>query len=268
MGRIMKKLAFAATLAFSIIGVQSAMADEAISVLGDPCTAPLAKKLGEAFTKKTGKNVKVEAEACAAGIYKASQGEVNVGVSTHEVVLSYLPEGTVNTIIAKAPTVVLVNRNNPVNDLKLKQLKDILAGRIKNWKEVGGNDLEIKNVLLQPCTTTIFSKSTAPFGKDIKRLTPDKPMNPVEGTNKLVEANEGAMGLQIYGYESADVKVLTVDGQLPDEKSFPAKYKFYQDYNVVTRDNASSDTRAFVDFALSPEGQEIVAALKHIRVKK
>ena len=91
--------------------------------------------------------------------------------------LSYLPEGTVNTVIAKAPTVVLVHRNNPVNDLKLQQLKDILAGKIKNWKEVGGNDLEIKNVLLQPCTITIFSKSVAPFGKDIKRLTPEKPMN-------------------------------------------------------------------------------------------
>jgi len=265
---IMKRWAFVATLAFSMMGAQSAIAGEAISVLGDPCTAPLARKLGDAFTKMTGKNVTVEASACAAGIYKASQGEVNVGVSTHEVVLSYLPEGTANTVIAKAPTVVLVNRNNPVNDLKLQQLKDILAGKIKNWKEVGGNDLEIKNVLLQPCTTTIFSKSAAPFGKDIKRLTPEKPGNPVEGTNKLVEANDGAMGLQIYGYESADVKVLTVDGHLPDEKTFPAKYKFYQDYNVVTRSNASNDTKAFVEFALSPEGQEIVASLKHIRVNK
>ena len=102
-----------------MMGAQNVMAGEAISILGDPCTAPLAKKLGEAFTKKTGKNVTVEAEACAAGIYKASQGDVDIGVSTHEVVLSYLPEGTVNTVIAKAPTVVLVHRNNPVNDLKL-----------------------------------------------------------------------------------------------------------------------------------------------------
>jgi len=231
----MKKLAFVAALALSITSVQNVMAAEAISVLGDPCTAPLAKKLGEAFTKKTGKAVKVEAQACAAGIYKASQGEVNVGVSTHEVVLSYLPDGTVNTVIAKAPTVVLVHKNNPVNDLKLQQLKDILAGKIRNWKEVGGNDLEIKNVLLQPCTTTIFSKTSAPFGKDIKRLTPSTPMDPVTGT---------------------------------DEKTFPSNYKFYQDYNVVTKVNADNDTKAFVDFATSPEGQEVVASMKHIRVKK
>lgn len=266
----MKKLAgiFIATMFSSMICAQGTAAAEAITILGDPCTVPLAKKLGAAFTQKTGKSVEATGEACGAGIYKASQGEVNIGVSTHEVSLTYLPEGTVNTVIAKAPTVVLVHKNNPVNDLKLQQLKDILSGKIKNWKEVGGNDLEIKNVLLQPCTTTIFSKSAAPFGKDIKRLTPEKPMNPVAGTNKLVEENEGAMGLQIYGYESGDVKVLTVDGYLPDEKTFPAKYKFYQDYNVITRKDANSDTKAFVEFALSPEGQEIVASMKHIRVKK
>jgi len=268
MEMIMKKLVYVVTLFSSIMCAQDVMAAEAITIMGDPCTVPLAKKLGAAFTKKTGESVEVDGAACGSGIYKASQGDVNIGVSTHEVVLTYLPEGTVNTVIAKAPTVVVVNKNNPVNDLKLQQLKDILSGKIKNWKEVGGSDQEIKNVLLQPCTTTIFAKRSAPFGKEIKRLAPEKPGNPVEGTNKLVEKNDGAMGLQIYGYESPNVKVLTVDGYLPDAKTFPSKYNFYQDYNVITRGDANSDTKAFVAFALSPEGQEIVASLKHIGVKK
>ena len=264
----MKRLLLAAILLCSIISVRNAMAAEAITIAGDPCTMPLAKKLGSAFTRKTGISVEFDGAACASGIYKASQGDVNIGVSTHEVVLAYLPEGTVNTVIAKAPTVVVVNKNNPVSDLKLQQLKNILSGKITNWKEVGGNDLEIKNVLLQPCTTTIFAKRSAPFGKDIKRLTPEKPGNPVEGTNKLVEENEGAMGLQVFGYESPNVKVLTINGYLPDENTFPSKYDFYQNYNVVTKADANSDTKAFVAFALSQEGQEIVASLKHITVKK
>ena len=263
----MKKFLFAATLFLSVVPAQGVMAAGAVTIMGDPCTVPLARKLGEAFTRKTGGNVDIVGSSCGSGIYKASHGEVNIGVSTHDVVLDYLPEGTDNTVIAKAPTVVVVNRSNPVNDLKLQQLKDILSGKIRNWKEVGGSDLEIKNVLLQPCTTTIFAKRSAPFGKDIKRLTPEKPGDPVEGTNKLVGANEGAMGLQIYGYESADVKVLTIDGNLPDSKTVPAKYDFYQNYNVVTMKDSSSDTKAFVDFALSPEGQEIVESLKHIGVK-
>lgn len=262
----MNKLIFVAAFFSSMLFSQSGISAEAIGILGDPCTAPLAKKLADAFSKKTGTVVNVETAACAAGIYKASNGMVDIGVSTHEVVLDYLPDGTVNNVIAKAPTVVLVNKANPVNDLKLQQLKDILAGKIKNWKEVGGNDSEIQNVLLQPCTTTIFAKRSAPFGKGINRLT--QAGNPVAATNQLVEANEGAMGLQIYGYESPGVKVLTVDGYLPDEESFPSKYQFYQDYNVVTKEDANDNTKAFVDFAQSPEGQGIVASLKHIRAKK
>lgn len=248
--------------------VNIAVAAETITVAGDPCTVPLAEKLGAAFAKKTGTEVKVESAACANGIYKASTGDVNIGVSTHEVDLKYLPLGTTNTIIAKAPTVILVNKANPVNNLTLQQLKDILSGKIKNWKDVGGKDLEIKNVLLQPCTTTIFSKKTAAFGTDIKRLVPEKKGNPVTGTNKLVEENEGAMGLQICGYESQNVKVLTIDGFLPDENTFPAKYGFYQDYNMITKGEPAGNIKAFIDFAVSPEGQEIVASMKHIRIKK
>ena len=256
-------------LAFIVImTVATGASADVITIAGDPCTVPLAQKLGEAFTKKTGTEVMIEGAACANGIHRASAGEVNIGVSTHEVNLESLPEGTTNRIIAKAPTVILVNKANPVSNLTLEQLKNILSGKVKNWKDVGGKDLEIKNVLLQPCTTTIFSKKTAAFGPEIKRLVPEKKGNPVSGTNKLVEENEGAMGLQIYGYESPNVKVLTVDGYLPAENTFPAQYGFYQDYNVITKGEPNGDEKAFIDFALSPEGQEIVSSMKHIRVNK
>lgn len=266
MKNVVCNLSAVTLLALMFIG--TGMAADAITIAGDPCTVPLAEKLGAAFTKKMGIEVKVESAGCANGIYRASTGDVNIGVSTHEVDLKSLPLGTTNTIIAKAPTIILVNKANPVNNLTLQQVKDILAGKIKNWKDVGGKDLEIKNVLLQPCTTTIFSKKTAAFGADIKRLVPEKKGNPVTGTNKLVEENEGAMGLQICGYESPNVKVLTIDGYLPDEKTFPAKYGFYQDYNVITKGEPSGNIKAFIDFALSQEGQSIVASVKHIRVKR
>lgn len=261
----MKKLL---TFAIAVLFAQTGMAAETLTIAGDPCTVPLAEKLGTAFTKKTGIDVKIESAACANGIHRASEGEVNIGVSTHEVNLESLPKGTTNKIIAKAPTVVLVNKANPINNLTLAQLKDILSGKIKNWKEVGGKDMEIKNVLLQPCTTAIFAKRTVPYGSDIKRLTPEKKGNPVTGTNKLVEENEGAMGLQIYGYESQNVKVLTVDGYLPDENTFPTKYGFYQDYNVIVKGEPSGNTKAFIDFAMGAEGQEIVASMKHIKIRK
>lgn len=71
-------------------------------------------------------------------------------------------------------------------------------------------------------------------------------------------------------YEKARMScsIIFADGYLPDEKPFPSKYAFYQDYNVVTKEDANSNTKAFADFAMSPEGREIAASLKHIRAKE
>lgn len=48
------------------------MAGETITIAGDPCSVPLAKKLGDAFTKKTGITVDVSSFSCQAGISKAT----------------------------------------------------------------------------------------------------------------------------------------------------------------------------------------------------
>lgn len=254
--------------ALILMFVSAGMAGDAITIGGDPCTVPLAEKLIDAFTKKTGVAINISSSGCSSGISKSVGGEVNIGVSTQNIDPKNLPAGATNTIIAKAPIVMVVNKANPVNNLTLTQLKDILSGKIKNWKEVGGKDAEIKNVMLQPCVTSTVAKQVTPYGSDIKRLTPEKKGNPVVNTNLLVEANEDAMGLQIYGYESQNVKVLTIDGYLPDEKTFPSKYGFYEDYNVITKGEPSGSVKDFISFALSPEGQGIVASMKHIQAKK
>jgi len=240
-----------------------------ISVAGDACTVPLAQKLADAYTQKTGIQFDIEASGCATGIYKGANGDVDIGVSTHEVNPKALPEGTNVQIIAKAPTVIIVNKKNPINNLTLQQVRDIMTGKVENWKKVGGKDLPIKNVFLQPCTTEIFSKKTsAPLGENLNNLTPENPHNTVEDTNNTVKDNEGAIGLQIYGYEGSEVKIVTIDNELPTEASFPLKYGYYQDYSVITKGRPEGRVKDFLDFIYSEEGQNIVSSLKHIRVDK
>lgn len=239
-----------------------------ITVSGDPCTVPLAKKVAEAFSKKTGVEVEVVSGKCRNGVVDVLDGKADIGLATFNFDKGNLDKSLKDAIVGKAPIVMVVNKKNPVNNITLAQLKDVLAGKIRNWKELGGKDVAIKNVLLQPCVVETMSYQAEHYGHDINRLKPEKPGNPVTGTNVLVEQDEDAIGMQLYGHESADVKVLTIDGYLPDVKTFPSKYAFYEDYNVVTKGEPSGAVKEYVDFFLGDEGQRILASMKHIPLRE
>lgn len=238
---------------------------EKITVAGDPCSVPLMAKLAEAYSHKN-KEFKAEVStfSCTLGVYNAASGEFDIGVSTQNGLASNLPKGAKNTVIAKSPIILIVHKSNPVNNLTYAQLQGIFSGKIQNWKEVGGRDMEIRNIMLEPCVRLTLSKQVIMYGKDIKELTPGKKVNPVTYTNKMVAENEGSIGQQIYGYESDDVKVLTIDGLLPDEKTLPAKYTFYQDYNVVTKGEPAGMIKELIQFASAPEGRKIIKSMNHI----
>src|SRR3989338_6830987 len=109
-------------------------AGEIISVAGDPCTVPVMEKLAEAFAIKYDTYFSLASGPCMSGVKKVADGEVMIGVSTQNI---EPPEGCSNTVIAKAPIVLIVNKKNKVKNLSQGQLKEIFPGEITNWKEVG-----------------------------------------------------------------------------------------------------------------------------------
>lgn len=262
----MKNRVFAAVAAMFFLNAGSTLAAN-VTISGDPCSTPLITKLAEAYSAKN-REFKAEVSnfSCTLGVYKAANGEFNVGVSTQNGLTSNLPKGAHNKVIARSPIILIVHKTNPVNNLSYTQLQGIFSGKITNWKEVGGNDSEIKNVMLEPCVRHTISKQVILYGENVSQLTPGKKVNPVEYTNKLVEENGNAIGQQIYGYESKDVKVLTVDGVLPDETTLGKTYTFYQDYNIVTKGEPAGDAKALIEFASTNEGREIIKAMRHVPV--
>jgi len=238
-----------------------------LTIHGDPCSAPLATKLGEAFKAETGTEVIVSTGSCRSGVVKASDGEVNIGVSTFNFSSHTLPKGVESNVIAKAPIVMVVNKANPVNGLSKEQLEGILGGQITNWKEVGGTDSAIRNVMLPPCVTETMSYQAASPGPKVNRIIPQTKGNPVTGTNVLVSENVDAIGMQLYGYDTPDVKVLTIDGVLPTEETLPGKYGYYEDYNIITKGEPTGSVKEFIDFANSPKGRQIVVSMKHVPAK-
>ena len=56
---------------------------------------------------------------------------------------------------------VIINPENPVQELSPEQLKGIFTGRIKNWSEVGGDDFPIRPLIVRNSSETrnVFQKN-------------------------------------------------------------------------------------------------------------
>src|SRR5512136_134104 len=117
--------------------------------------------------------------------------------------------------IARDAIGVIVNPENPVQQLTLRQISDIYSGKITNWREVGGEDRPI--VLLSresnSGTHVYFLEEVVRQGKkDDKTLfSPDTLLMPSsEGISAEVRQNPNAIGYDGLGYVTPDQKVVAV----------------------------------------------------------
>ena len=153
----------------------------------------------------------------------------------------------------------IVHPDNSVTDLSIEQLRDIYAGKITNWKEVGGED-----------------KAIAVVGRDTSSGTyetfEEKIMKKERVTERaLIVASNGAMAQTVaknklsigyigIGYLNDTLKPVAVDGVGGTAKtaldgSYPVARYLY----MFTKGWPTGDVLNFINFVLSDQGQKVVA---------
>jgi len=175
---------------------------------------------------------------------------------------------------------VVVNPKNPVDKLTLDQLAGIFTGKIANWKDVGGADLQV--VLL---SREVNSGTHVYFKEHVLRKNdPNSKEEFAPGALMLpssqaiadeVASNSGAIGYYGMGYISAKQKPVSIakDAASPYEKPtvenvISGTYPISRPLFFYTNGEPQGATKKFVDFCLSPEGQKIVAATDFVPLKK
>ncbi|MFR2627785.1 MAG: substrate-binding domain-containing protein, partial [Collinsella sp.] len=108
--------------------------------------------------------------------------------------------------IAHDGIAVIVNDDNSVDNLSTEQLRDIYAGKITNWKEVGGEDLKIQVINRDEASGTREAFRTIVMGG-----TPfDRRSAVLSGTGQVrdvVSRSRGAIGYISLGFvESLNAK--------------------------------------------------------------
>ncbi len=253
----------AATTVSDVMAAAQPAADElqgTIEIVGSTTVVPLVEKLREVFVQKyPGITVNVGAGGSVVGIEAVQDGRTDIGMSSREVRPEEMREGMKRHQIAIDVLAVIVHPTNPVTDLSKEQLQDIFTGKITNWSEVGGPDLEILPVLRE-----ITSGTRGAFD-DIALEGAEPTENAdVQITASEVEAKvastENAIGYIGFGHiNENEIKILSINGVDPSqETALDGSYILLRPLLLLTGPLSRDIADVFVEFALSEEGQKIV----------
>ncbi len=184
----------------------------------------------------------------------------------------------VEFVIARDAIAVIVNPENPVNELTLQQISDIYSGKINNWREVGGEDRPIVRLSRETNSGThvYFLEEVLRLGdKENKTLfSPDTLLMPSsEGIGAEVRQNPNAIGYDGLGYVTDDLKVVAVARDanspyvMPSAESVNAgEYPIARDLYMYTNGQPEGAIADYLNWILSPEAQQIVTELGFVPI--
>ena len=154
------------------------------------------------------------------------------------------------TPIGREAFVFIVNKNNPVDNLTMDQLKDIYSGKITNWKDVGGANRPI-NVVQRNKGSGSQTTLEKLFGSDI--------------SSNFFGPLGGSLGFSFRFYveeltKHGHIKMLKLNDVYPSRENVQNEsYPIVSNFFAVTREGETNpNVQKVLDFVLSPTGQEII----------
>lgn len=109
-----------------------------ISLNGSTSVVPVMEKLAEAY-KGLNPDVSIDIQqtGSGAGITSATEGTCDIGMSSRELKQEELDAGLTEMKIADDGIAVIVNLENPIENITSDEIMKIYTGEINNWSEIG-----------------------------------------------------------------------------------------------------------------------------------
>lgn len=147
--------------------------------------------------------------------------------------------------------VFIVNKDNPVENLTTEQVRDIYAGKITNWSDVGGEKRHIDAVQRNSGSGSQTAMESFMGDTQMKR--------------NLIGFDGSAIGFSFRYYVeglvgNSQVKMIALDGVYPDKENISTgKYPIIANlYAVYNKDNENENIQKLMEWILSEEGQTVV----------
>lgn len=244
-----------------------------ITAVGSSALQPLVEAAAEDFQKNYPEvMINVQGGGSGQGLSQIIAGTVEIGnsdVFAEDKKIDASKKSIKDNKVAVVGIAPIVNYQAGVISVTKQQLIDIFTGRIKNWREVGGNDLDI--IVINRASS---SGSRATFKK--YALDGQEPMTAQEQDNsgtvkKLVKETSGAISYVSFSYlNDKDYQTLAIDGVVPNEETVTTNqwtvWAYEHMYTAIEQDNI---TKTFMAYMLSDTVQEnIIPRLGYIPISK
>lgn len=257
----MKRLVLMSLLLI-VVGSLIAAAEEpgptgALSIAGSTSMQPLSEELAVAFGKRYPRvTVIVQGGGSSAGIKAVITGAADIGASSRE--LKDAEKGLHETVIAWDGIAVIVNRGNRVKNLSLAQLRDVFSGKIRDWRQFGGARRPISVVNREAGSGTRGAFEELVMGNE--QISSNCQVHTsTEAVKRTVSKDPNAIGYISLGQVDGTVKTVSINGVEANDANIVKKsYELVRPFIYLTRGAPSGLVKAFIDFALSSEGQAIV----------
>jgi phosphate transport system substrate-binding protein len=268
------------TVLVSIIALAFAINGQAQRIKGSDTMLPLSQKQAEAYMKKVGgSKVTVTGGGSGVGIAALIDGTTDLAQSSRKIKMDEklkLQDAGVTykeVIAAYDALAVVVHPSNSVGQLTREQLEGIFTGKIKNWKEVGGDDMKI----------IVYSRETSSgtyeFFKDHvlnkKNFASNVLSMPATGAIiQSVSQTKGAIGYVGLAYLDKGIKALKVsydkgksfvapNMESAKSKTYPVVRPLYYYYST----KVEKSVKPFITYILSDDGQKLVEQVGYVPIK-
>ncbi|MCL1865221.1 MAG: PstS family phosphate ABC transporter substrate-binding protein [Spirochaetes bacterium] len=245
-----------------------------VVIKGSTTVLPITQKTTEEFRKSNKISITIEGSGSGNGIKALLDGTCDIANSSREMKAEESEEAKKRGIEVQEITVAIdmivpvVNTANPVQNLSMAQLKAIYDGSISNWKQLGGNDASIVAISRDTSSGTYEI-----WHEKVMKKTDVRNDALLQASNgaivSAVAGNPKAVGYVGYGYVDSSIKALSVDKKNPTIENgksgvYPISRKLYM---YVNKNKLSAETKKYIDFVLSPEGQKLVKETGFISIK-
>jgi phosphate transport system substrate-binding protein len=245
------------------------IASERLTFAGSTTLQPLAEELAKVYKEQHPEvELDIGAGGSRVGIEAIQTGKADIGMASRDLKEGEQTEGMEIHQVAIDVLAMIVHPSNPVDELSLEDLRGIYSGEITNWSEVGGDDMEIIPVVREVSSGTrgafddIVLDGEDPTEDAVAQVTAGE-------VHAYISDTEGAIGYVGFGHLGGDdVQLLTIDGIEPSpDAAIDGSYKLKRPLLFLTGPLSQPGAQEFIEFALSPEGQELVVENEWVPVK-